>query len=135
MAAAETSTTKCVDLNIALSNWKAGDAKKAISELIANAVDAQFDLAGNYKFPDVNFVASSESSGSLVISNKGPLLEPAHFQMYTSSTKKKFHGKYGIGLKEAVAVLMREDLSVQITSGCMIYKFSIKKSELGVDLS
>eukprot|EP00047_Mylnosiga_fluctuans_P014668 m.40320 g.40320 ORF g.40320 m.40320 type:complete len:683 (+) comp5605_c0_seq1:2051-4099(+) len=115
-----------VDLNVLPTIWENASPADALGELVANAVDAQYraklptDLASMWKM----------EQGCLSIRNLGLPLKRTCFAMGKSSGAGKY-GKYGIGLKEAVAVIMRYRGTVEIESGQSLFTFHLSKGTLG----
>ena len=108
-----------LDLNIKqiLSDWKISDA---IRELIANAIDEH--LITNQTDPIK--VDYNEQTKTLVIQDNGRGIKNIHFIQNESNEKKgAFNtiGKFGIGLKDAIAVLVSHDIKVTFISDYGIY--------------
>jgi hypothetical protein len=101
------------DLNIEkiLEAW---DNAHAVRELISNALDEQV-LTGT---PEVNI--HKEPQGSWVIRDFGRGLRYEHFTQNENPEKLhavgKVIGKFGVGLKDAMATLDRNGIAVEIES-------------------
>ncbi|MGV1746557.1 ATP-binding protein, partial [Mycoplasmoides pneumoniae] len=104
-----------LDLNIKsiLADWEIADA---IRELIANAIDEH--RLSNTAFPVIELQKGFLNS-SLVIKDYGRGIKSNHFIQNESREKvqsEKTIGKFGIGLKDAIAVLFRHNVKVSFTS-------------------
>jgi hypothetical protein len=101
------------DLNIEkiLEAW---DSAHAVRELIANALDEQ--VLSNTKEVEI----SKNSAGSWVIRDFGRGLRYEHFTQNENPEKLKVVGKvigkFGVGLKDAMATLDRNGIGVEIES-------------------
>ena len=109
-----------VDLNIGqsyLSEWTEG---MAIRELIANAIDETSDGKIDIKKVD-------ENKWSII--NKGKEIQPDNFVIKEggkSNSKGKI-GKFGIGLKDAIAVLSIRGVNIRIITSDYEYKPIFKR--------
>ena len=105
--------TRLFDLNIEkiLEAW---DSAHAIRELIANALDEQI-LSGTQEI-DIH----KESRGTWVVRDFGRGLRYEHFTQNENPEKLnavgKVIGKFGVGLKDALATLDRNGIGVEIES-------------------
>jgi hypothetical protein len=104
-------TTSNLDLNTnnILQNW---DVKKAIKELLANAIDESVETKTS--LPLLEF-----KDNILTISDKGRGLNTKHFTQSINNVKANnpnYIGKFGIGLKDCLAVLYREEKPITIES-------------------
>jgi hypothetical protein len=104
---------KKFDLNIEkiLENW---DTKHAVREIIANALDEQ-KLTNSAEIKIVKGV----SSNSWIITDFGRGLKYEHFTQKENDEKLNANGiigKFGIGLKDALATFERKGIAVRILS-------------------
>lgn len=114
------------DLNIKriLTTWK---VPHACRELVANAFDEH-----ELKKLDRGGVVIDLKGDCLTIKDQGRGIEKLHFVQDESDEKvsnfKNFHiiGHFGVGLKDAVAVLMREGRTLEIRSRHGRYTFQYK---------
>lgn len=103
---------KKFDLNIEkiLENW---EAKHAVREIIANAIDEQ-------KLTDTNEIEIfKDSSGNWHIRDYGRGLKYEHFTQKENDEKLNHEGiigKFGIGLKDALATFERKGIVTKIIS-------------------
>lgn len=102
---------KKFDLNIEkiLENW---EIKHAVREIIANALDEQ-------KLSSSNDIVISKESDFWTIRDFGRGLRYEHFTQNENDEKlsaKGIIGKFGIGLKDALATFERKGIDVQIVS-------------------
>lgn len=103
---------KKFDLNIEkiLENW---DTKHAVREIIANALDEQ-------KLTNTNeIVILKDATGTWIIRDFGRGLKYEHFTQNENDEKLAatgIIGKFGIGLKDAMATFERKGIEVQIKS-------------------
>lgn len=101
------------DLNIdeVLSHW---EVKDALRELIANAIDES--LLSHTATPDITY---DDEKRTVVIRDYGRGLEAAHL-VQSESREKAGHdgviGRFGVGLKDALAVLYENGKGVSISS-------------------
>lgn len=113
------------DLNIdtILENW---NKSFAIRELIANALD-EHELT---KCKEDVKIEYSQNDGILEITDFGRGIKPEHFVQNESSEKNidsvNIIGKFGIGLKDAIATLHRNNCEMIIIS--TFGKFTFKKA-------
>lgn len=95
-----------IDLNIKniLTNWNVSDA---LRELIANAFDES--VLSNTKEPIISF-----DNGKLVIRDFGSGINEEHFIQNENESKKANNviGRFGIGLKDSISVLYRNNKKV-----------------------
>lgn len=110
------------DLNIGkpyLSDW---NESMAIRELIANAIDETSD-----KKISINKIDNDKYE----IINTGNELEPQNFMISEGNKAKELGkiGKFGIGLKDGIAVLMSRNIDVTIETS--LYKYEIKYVKQG----
>lgn len=101
------------DLNIEkiLENW---DTKHAVREIIANALDEQ-KLTNS----DEIKIFKNESTNSWIIQDFGRGLKYEHFTQKENDEKISTNGiigKFGIGLKDALATFERKGIEVRILS-------------------
>lgn len=115
-----------LDLNIGLKlNW---DVSKAILELVYNAWD-EVQLNNSTHF-DVEI-----NEREIIISNytdKGKFLMPDHFLIDPDDFKKgnkAVMGRYGTGLKKALAILVKREYEINIESGYHIYKVIVERKD------
>lgn len=99
------------DLNIEriLENWK---PYHAVREFIANALDEQL-------LTDSKDIAIYKSDGIWHIRDYGRGLKYAHLTQNENEEKLNnphVIGRFGIGLKDAIATLYRHDIMIEITS-------------------
>lgn len=104
---------KKFDLNIEkiLENW---DTKHAVREIIANALDEQTLTNSN----EIKIVKDNNSN-SWIISDYGRGLKYEHFTQKENDEKLSASGiigKFGIGLKDAMATFERKGIAVRILS-------------------
>ena len=116
-----------LDLNIKeiLSDWKISDA---VRELIANAIDEHLIA----KIPNPIKVDYNEQTKTLIIKDEGRGIKNIHFIQNESSEKKdalNTIGKFGIGLKDAIAVLVRHHINITFKSDFGIYTPIITRKE------
>lgn len=109
-----------IDLNIGkayLSEWNEG---MAIRELIANAMDETID--GEIEIKEI-------ASGKWSITNRGSEIKPNNFMINegVKSKEKGKIGKFGIGLKDAIGVLMIRGIGIQIITSEFVYVAKYKK--------
>ena len=102
---------KYFDLNIdkILENW---ECKHAIREIIANAIDEQI-LTNTQK------ISISKEGSSWIIKDYGRGLKPEHLTQAENDEKLNAEGvigKFGIGLKDALATFDRHNVEVTIYS-------------------
>ena len=108
--------SNCIDLNIGvqcLDNWQ---SHHAIRELIANALD-EHTLKRISKPITVthtrNHLEITHTRNHLEIIDYGSGITKSNFMLQTNPTKlnnDKIIGQFGFGLKDALAVLSRNDL-------------------------
>lgn len=109
----QTLTMKKFDLNIEkiLENW---DTKHAVREIIANALDEQkLTNSGEIK------IVKDNISNSWVITDFGRGLKYEHFTQNENDEKLNSNGiigRFGIGLKDAMATFERKGITVRILS-------------------
>lgn len=116
-----------LDLNIKeiLSDWKVSDA---IRELIANAID-EHSITGIKEPIKVDY---NEQIKTLTIKDLGRGIKNIHFIQNESNEKKdalNTIGKFGIGLKDAIAVLVRHHINITFSSNFGIYTPIITRKE------
>jgi len=104
---------KKFDLNIEkiLENW---DTKHAVREIIANALDEQ-KLTNSKEIS----IFKESTSGTWIIKDFGRGLKYEHFTQKENDEKLSNNGiigKFGIGLKDALATFERKGISVKILS-------------------
>lgn len=107
------SSNTIFDLNIKniLSDWSVSDA---LRELIANAIDES--KLSRTQFPDIQY---NENTNQLLIRDYGRGIHSNHFIQNENDEKKNSKvviGKFGIGLKDAVSVLFRNNKPVTFVS-------------------
>ena len=107
------------DMDLAWVNWGNFSPEEAITEFIANALDA---CGGRNDGFSTSFSPQANKIGSITICNNGPSVEKRHFltgKSRSGSETKKEHGGYGLGMKEAAACLVNHSdfLSLTIDSG------------------
>lgn len=115
-------TTKKFDLNIEqiLENW---ETYHAIREIIANALDEQI-------LTDTSEVQIFKTNEDWIIRDYGRGLKYTHFTQNENEEKlmnDNVIGRFGIGLKDALATFERKGVNVKITS--RHNKISTAKSE------
>lgn len=103
-----------IDLNIGqeyLTDWSAG---MALRELIANAIDETSD-------GEINIEKLSDLK--LKIENKGNEIQPENFLINEGikANKKGKIGKFGIGLKDAIAVLMSNGIRIKFITSKYVF--------------
>jgi len=104
--------TRLFDLNIekVLDHW---EPKHAVRELIANALDEQL-LSGSCQIEITKF-----PSGCWHIHDFGRGVQIEHFTQNENPEKQNAEGiigKFGVGLKDALATLNRHGIQVSISS-------------------
>jgi hypothetical protein len=119
---------KFFDLNIVdiLEAWA---PHQAVRELIANAIDES--LLTNTSAPTI------EKHGKhWIITDAGRGLRPEHLAQNESSEKldnpNRVIGKFGVGLKDAIAVLHRHDIGLEIRSAHATISF-VARAKHGFD--
>lgn len=111
--------TKLFDLNIeeVLEDW---EVSHAIREIIANALDEQIIS----KTPDITIL--KDSQGDWHIRDFGRGLSIEHFTLNENEEKLSYSsgiiGKFGVGLKDALATFHRRGVAVIIRSSHGIYR-------------
>ncbi len=109
----ETPSTKLFDLNIeqVLENW---EVQHAVREVIANALDEQILSRTN----DIQIYKDQEENWRVRDFGRGLRIE--HFTLNENKEKLSFPsgiiGKFGVGLKDALAVFHRHGVAVTIHS-------------------
>ena len=122
-------TSQFFDLNIeeVLEDW---DIEHALREIISNAVDEQ--LLTNTKEININ----KDSYGNWHIRDFGRGIKIKHFTLNENLEKLDSElsliGKFGVGLKDALATFDRRGITVKIISKFGTYRLK-KKSKSGFD--
>jgi hypothetical protein len=110
-----------IDLSITKWYCKHASVEDAICELLMNALDA-----------DPNATFSSSGQGTLSVCDGGRGLELGHFVMgHDEEEVQREHGRFGIGLKDAIAVLFRKSSGLRIQSPGWEFTFTEKVGQLG----
>lgn len=120
--------TSYLDLNTSniLQNWDVG---KAIKELLANAIDESVET--KTALPIVQF-----SNNTLIISDRGRGLDTIHFTQNINNTKAgncNYIGKFGIGLKDCLAVLYSQEKRITIESRYLYVAKLVKRKKYGFE--
>jgi hypothetical protein len=113
---------KGFDLNIekVLENW---EVSHALREIIANALDEQL-LTNTEK------IRISKNENTWVIRDYGRGLQPMHLTQNENEEKLRSSnviGKFGVGLKDALATFDRHDIGVTIQSKYNTFTFNAMK--------
>lgn len=116
-------TTEYFDLNIQqfLETWTSRDA---LRELLANALDEA--LLSQTAAP----IVTREAEGVWVIADQGRGLRPEHFALAENPEKidaqQPVIGRFGVGLKDALATLHRHGVEVEISSCWATYTLAMR---------
>eukprot|EP00049_Salpingoeca_infusionum_P013503 m.252102 g.252102 ORF g.252102 m.252102 type:complete len:665 (+) comp15468_c0_seq3:137-2131(+) len=106
------------DLNIATSHCPHLKSIDALRELVMNAIDADT----RYQ-PQLN-----ASANTIKLSDQGPGLKPDSFIVGHTSGETKKAGRFGLGLKDAIAVLLRDKADIKIESSQGDYSFAVRST-------
>ncbi|WP_411167742.1 hypothetical protein ACH36K_11360 [Clostridium sp. MB05] len=106
-----------IDLNIGQSYLSDWNEVLAVKELIANAIDET-------ETGDKDILIEEISKDTWSITNYGNEIIPDNFLMNEGkkSIKKGKIGKFGIGLKDAIAVLTTRNINIEIITSQYIFK-------------
>jgi hypothetical protein len=124
--------SNCIDLNIGvqcLDNWQ---SHHAIRELIANALDEH--TLKRISKP----ITVTHTRNHLEIIDYGSGITKSNFMLQTNPTKlnnDKIIGQFGFGLKDALAVLCRNELDVTIYTKDYIYTPSYTQRQSTTDIT
>ena len=140
MATAAVLDWKERDLCIRLNHHLDGTAEDALAELVMNAIDATHAKTTTSPPPYRIKVAKTSECGaksassvclSLDDDGDGTGIQPKNFLFGPEKKNNpgKLHGRFGLGLKDALAVLMRE-YEVRIFSLNYDYEFEEKENDL-----
>lgn len=115
---------KKFDLNVEeiLENW---EISHAIRELIANALDEQ-------KLTNSDEIVIYQEKNSWHIKDTGRGLQYQHFTQKENEEKLQHEGligRFGVGLKDALATLHRRNIGVEIQSAYGIFTLSMEQKE------
>jgi DNA topoisomerase VI subunit B len=121
------------DLNFGTRYAKATcSLEQAIVELLANALDAN-EANGVKARPELTIVESTSGSGVTIrVEDQGRGIEPPAFVLGGGEGRTSARGMFGIGLKDAIAVLVANSLHVAIKSMTWDYRFELKTGGAGV---
>ena len=126
MAAAVALEPEWIDLNFGKFSALQSDVTRALCELVSNALDAH-QAAGVTVMPELRVegqdVIISDRGRGLVLSNFA-IGRPSAAALPSSSL-----GQFGLGLKDAVAVLLRERATVTIASSHGDFDFSEREGK------
>ncbi|EDQ84334.1 uncharacterized protein MONBRDRAFT_39312 [Monosiga brevicollis MX1] len=109
-----------IDLNLSKDHAREHPLENAICELVANALDA------SEKKPQFRAVAANK----IELEDQGPGLS---LDAWVVGRSSKAMGHFGLGLKDAMAILMREKVQVQIESSKGNYHFKEKRGQTLVE--
>jgi len=101
-----------------LDNW---GVHHALRELVINAQDANIENDKSFDSIEFNYF----SNNKIVIKDNGNGLLPDNFIVKKNKNrvnKEKLVGEFGFGLKDAIAVLIRENCKILITSRNLTFK-------------
>lgn len=112
------------DLNVSMDLAPHLEPCDALRELVMNAFDA---------VPDGVPMFSAEDSSTVVLQDQGPGLTLKSFTVGGTHGDMKVVGRFGLGLKDAVAVLMRHQAKVEIISQLGSYDFEVRMGKLGTE--
>lgn len=132
MAAAtdEPSADEWQDLNVAVGMSPHLTIEDALNELVMNAVDANRAMDNvSPPAPDLRVISPS----TVELRDQGSGLAPESFVLGYTEGEGKASGRFGIGLKDAVAVLMREQAEVKIDSASGSYRFEARMGKRKVE--
>ena len=120
------------DLNLRITHHPDGNVEDALTELVMNAIDATHKTPSDatsspepkWKLYVVGGDKTSVGVPSLCLEDEGAGIVPDSF-VFGPRIKEdtKLHGRFGLGLKDAVAVLMREGFTLKIQSTVFDYEF------------
>lgn len=114
---------KWIDLNLATNHCPDASLVDALSELVMNAIDAAPD-----KTPKLDVEVGT---GTVVLEDEGPGLRLASFVVGGTVGENKVIGRFGLGLKDAIAVLMRNQVKIEIKSKLGGYHFDEQPGRCG----
>lgn len=112
-----------IDLNLATNHCPDASLVDALSELVMNAIDA---APGKTPKLDVE-------DGTVVLEDEGPGLRLASFVVGGTTGENKVIGRFGLGLKDAIAVLMRNQVKIEIRSKLGGYHFDERVGQCGTE--
>eukprot|EP00055_Hartaetosiga_balthica_P015223 m.88462 g.88462 ORF g.88462 m.88462 type:complete len:291 (-) comp8810_c0_seq3:1410-2282(-) len=116
-------TEEWMDLNLSTELCPHLSVNDALCELVMNAIDAAPD-----KVPEFSALDSS----TIVLRDQGEGLRLESFTV-GRTVGDKVVGRFGVGLKDAVAVLMRNKAQIEIDSHLGSYRFEVKPGVLGTN--
>lgn len=112
------------DLNVSVGLAPHLDVCDALCELVMNSCDAAPTSVPGY---------STEDCSTVVLHDQGPGLPLESFTVGRTHGDDKVVGRFGLGLKDAVAVLMRHGARVDIVSKQGSYGFMVRTGALGTE--
>lgn len=110
------------DLNVSLGLCPHLSVNDALCELVMNALDAAPTSVPEF---------ATQGPSTVVLRDQGPGLALESFTVGRTHGDGKVVGRFGLGLKDAVAVLMRNHARVEIASQLGSYCFEVRQGALG----